>query len=162
MADDPIAEYAPASDVCLLAVDFDASQLTEVRAEVSRQLSCAGLSTARAEEFLVAVSEAMTNAIRHGAGSGRVRLWRDGRVVCEVADDGAGFPAGPPGRPIPKPAPVGRNGGRGLWLTQELTDSMDIATGPDGTRIRLATGRVPDDTGNGRARDTRDGDPDPD
>ena len=45
-------------------------------------------------------SELATNAVRHGGGSGRLRLWTDDQVlVCEVSDTGAGITDPNPGEP---------------------------------------------------------------
>ncbi len=53
----------------------------------------AGLDPARASELFRIAQEALTNALRHaGATSIAVRLsQRDGRILLEVEDDGAGF-----------------------------------------------------------------------
>ena len=52
--------------------------------------SQAGLSDGRTRDLVLAVHELAANAVRHGAGQGRLRLWAtpDG-VRCEVTDDGA-------------------------------------------------------------------------
>jgi serine/threonine-protein kinase RsbW len=125
-----------AAEECLLVVAFDAAHLGEVRTQVRRLLTAAGLSEPQTEDFLVAVNETMTNAVTHGAGRGKIRLWRNGHVVCEVTDRGQGLPQVPDRRPPAPPGPI-QPGGRGLWLAQELTDSMDVDSSPEGTRIRL-------------------------
>lgn len=86
---------------------------------------------------MVAVNELLTNAVSHGGGSGRVELWREnGAVVCEVIDQGAGLAVPRPDHPDrPK---VDEPGGRGLWLAGELTDSIDVRTGSDGTTVRIS------------------------
>ena len=84
---------------------------------------------------MVAVNELLTNAVRHGGGTGRVELWRaDGSVVCEVVDQGNGAADPSPHRPS-----VDEPGGRGLWLAGELTDTIEIQTGPEGTTVRIST-----------------------
>jgi serine/threonine-protein kinase RsbW len=89
---------------------------------------------------VVAVNELLTNAVRHGGGRGRVRLWREpGAVVCEVGDDGPGLPLerfDHPARPAPD-----QPGGWGLWLAGRLTDSFETIKG-DGTTVRISS-RVP-------------------
>jgi serine/threonine-protein kinase RsbW len=91
----------------------------------------------RLDDFVLAVNELLTNAVRHGGGKGRVRLWRRGdEVVCEVSDHGTGFDdtrlsAGtkpPPDTP----------GGWGLWLADKLSDRMEVDTGPSGTTVRIS------------------------
>ena len=45
---------------------------------------------------MVAVNELLTNAVRHGGGSGHVALWLEaGSVVCQVTDHGTGMDHGP-------------------------------------------------------------------
>src|SRR6266545_953184 len=49
----------------------------------------AGLSRHRVADLQLAVNELASNAITHGGGTGRLRLWPAGRqVICEVRDGG--------------------------------------------------------------------------
>src|SRR2546430_16368131 len=69
---------------------FDGDSLYALRAAVAAHGSRAGLSEGRTRDLVLAVHELAANAVRHGAGQGRLRLWatpEGGR--CEVADDGA-------------------------------------------------------------------------
>ena len=93
---------------------------------------------ARAEpgrpRYVVLVAhELATNVVRHGGGTGRLRLWREaGRIVCRVSDSGPGLgptSAEPPGPSTP--------GGRGLWIARRLAD-VRIETGPFGTTVVAA------------------------
>lgn len=86
---------------------------------------------------MVAVNELLTNAVRHGGGGGRLTLRRaNGRVVCEVTDNGPGLARPPrPGNPVRPPAD--QPGGWGLWLAEELTDDFQITTGAGGTTVRV-------------------------
>lgn len=97
----------------------------------------AGLSGDRLEDFVVAVNELMTNAVRHGGGSGLVTVWRaDCAVFCEVSDLGAGRtrPPATPSRPA-----AGTAGGWGLYLAGALTDTLRVETGAEGTTVRVST-----------------------
>jgi serine/threonine-protein kinase RsbW len=116
---------------------FDHSRVTALRHTVTSRAARAGMAGERLDDFVVAVNELLTNAVRHGGGVGRVALWcADGVVVCEVADDGAGI-AGRPARPS-RPA-ADEAGGWGLWLADELTDSLEIDSGPAGTTVRISS-----------------------
>jgi anti-sigma regulatory factor (Ser/Thr protein kinase) len=86
----------------LLALGFEADRITAIRHAVSRAAESVGLHGQRREDFVLAVNEIVTNAVRHAGGHGRLRLWlHGGSLRCEVADDGGGIPvAGPaPVRP---------------------------------------------------------------
>jgi serine/threonine-protein kinase RsbW len=120
----------------LLRLEFEEGCLVRTRRAV---LACAcdqGVPDERLEDFLAAVNECVANAVEHGGGRGRLRLWReDGRLVCEVADAGQGVPAevlAETGLPGPSAA-----GGRGIWLMRRLSDEVAFTTGPGGTTVRL-------------------------
>ncbi|MCU7724464.1 ATP-binding protein [Actinoplanes sp. KI2] len=124
----------------LLTESFDHSSITALRHAVASRVREAGLTGERLDDFVLAVNELLTNAVRHGGGLGRVALWRqDLDLVCEVSDSGAGL-AEP--RPVTQVRPAAdQPGGWGLWLAQELTDSFQLSTGVDGTTVRV-TSRV--------------------
>ena len=115
---------------------FDAGRITPLRHAVAARAGEAGLTGEHLEDFIVAVNELLTNAVRHGGGTGRVVVWcAEDSVVCEVSDHGAGL--GPRVR-ADKPAPD-QPGGWGLYLVRELTDTLDITTGPEGTAVRISS-----------------------
>jgi serine/threonine-protein kinase RsbW len=89
---------------------------------------------------VVAVNELLTNAVRHGGGTGRVTVGRaEGSVFCEVSDAGTGL-AGDLAAQQPRiRPPANQPGGWGLWLAEELTDSLQVMTGQAGTTVRVAT-----------------------
>jgi len=125
--------------VPLLTGGFGFADLAATRHAVARHAAAAGLAGQRLEDFVLAVNEILTNAVRHADGGGSLRLWcGGGRLWCEVTDSGHGIPAElidvePP--PITL-AP----GGRGLWIARQLCDELTVATGPAGTAVRLAVG----------------------
>jgi anti-sigma regulatory factor (Ser/Thr protein kinase) len=95
----------------------------------------AGLGQERLAGLLVAVTEAATNSVRYGGGSGSLRIWREpDRLICEVRD--AGRIADPlAGRRRPPAGQFG--GGWGLWLANALCDLVQLRTSPGGTIVRL-------------------------
>jgi anti-sigma regulatory factor (Ser/Thr protein kinase) len=47
------------------------------------------MGEAGARDVVLAVNELASNAVRHGAGRGRLRMWgQDGAVCCQVQDAG--------------------------------------------------------------------------
>jgi anti-sigma regulatory factor (Ser/Thr protein kinase) len=93
-----------------------------------------GMPVARMDDLLLAVNEVTTNAIRHGAGYGQVRVWRDDRyLLCEVFDPGTALDTVFGGLP---PSPDSE-GGHGMWITRQLCDLVEIRPLPGGTTVRL-------------------------
>ncbi|MBE1484414.1 ATP-binding protein [Plantactinospora soyae] len=115
--------------------DFDGVRVADVRRTLTECLHAAGLGGPRLDDFVTAINEAMTNAVRHGGGWGEVRLWRAEHLVCEVRDRGPGL-ADPLTVPRARPRPSA-NGGMGLWLARELADSIDVRSDAEGVRVRL-------------------------
>ena len=83
----------------LLDQEFDSGTLYALRAAVQAHASRAGLSEDRVGEVVLAVHELAANAIAHGAGHGRLRIWDlAGALSCEIVDAG---PAGAGATPDP-------------------------------------------------------------
>lgn len=113
---------------------FDDGTLSAVRPAVLARAAVAGLSAARSADLALAVSEAVTNSVRHGGGRGELRLWeQDGALVCEVRDHGR---VEDPLAGRRMPAPDG-DGGRGLWLVNQLSDLVQLRSTPSGTAVRV-------------------------
>lgn len=127
----------------LLARTFGWPDISELRHAVARCATEAGLSGPSLDDFVLAINELVTNAVRHGGGEGLLRLWRvDRKLLCEVSDRGRGITdQARTGRDRPAPSVVG---GWGLWLARRLSDTMAVATGAGGTAIRI-TAVLPDD-----------------
>jgi anti-sigma regulatory factor (Ser/Thr protein kinase) len=120
----------------LFARDFAAADVTAIRHDLRRQAEGAGLGGDALDDFVTAVNELITNAVRHGGGHGTVRLTRHGdTVVADVSDQGKGFAgplpvtAGPPAGDVP--------GGRGILLARLLTDTLLISDGPAGVTVTV-------------------------
>jgi serine/threonine-protein kinase RsbW len=119
-----------------LTILFRRDTLLDVRRDVQHYASEAGLSDLRLYYFVVAVNEIMTNAIHHGGGRGSLRIARVGQhFECEVVDQGPGFS---PERVAASGKPAADTlSGRGLWLTRQLCDRVEIASDKTGTRVTL-------------------------
>jgi anti-anti-sigma factor len=113
---------------------FDGDSLYSLRAAVAAHASQAGMPEGRARDIVLAVHELAANAVRHGAGHGRLRLWvTEDAVRCEVTDDGPpemadGTEAGPRDEALWPVAP-----GHALWLIRQVADQASWDAGPSGT-----------------------------
>ena len=68
---------------------FDRDSLYGLREAAAAHAAQAGLSEGRVTDLVLAVHELASNAVRHGAGHGRLRAWNTGEALrCEVTDDG--------------------------------------------------------------------------
>lgn len=93
------------------------------------------LPDAELQRLLVAVTEVVTNAQRHGVPPIVLRLWTEpGELVCEVSDGGSWRSATGHGRLPPDPAGPGRFG---LWAVRLLCSVVQIRSDESGTTVRL-------------------------
>jgi serine/threonine-protein kinase RsbW len=122
----------------LLDETFDRDRISQLRHAVASWAGAAGLEGQRRDDFVLAVNELITNAVRHGGGSGQLRLWCEGRsVLCEVSDNGTGIHADRLG--AQRQPPPDTTGGWGLWLAEQLSDAMRVRTSPTGTTVRISS-----------------------
>lgn len=127
------------SETSLLGLDFAPPDLPRTRIALVVALQRAGLPEPRRGMLVQAVLEAVTNALVHGGGRGRLTVTRvAGEVRCEVTDSGPGF-----AHPARERDP--RNGsragsGHGLLLAEALTERLELRPGPGnrGTTVTLA------------------------
>ncbi|AQU70075.1 SpoIIE family protein phosphatase [Streptomyces niveus] len=96
-------------------VPVDPAAVATARADVTRKLSSWGLDEAAFTTELI-VSELVTNAIRHAIAPIHLRLVRDRGLICEVSD-------GSSTAPHLRRSTAGDEGGRGLFLVAQLTES---------------------------------------
>ena len=120
---------------------FDADSLYALRAAVAAHAAAAGLGRSQVYDVTAVAHELAANAVVHGAGHGRVRLWADGGFLyCQVSDDGRDGLANQPAPPSDGAAPWPTEHGHGLWLARQVADHVGIGHGPSGT---TATARFP-------------------
>ena len=89
-------------------------------------------------DVLLALDEAVSNAIRHGSRAGEpvlVSVESDGEWVEMTVRDGGPTPRLP--RLPAEPPPVLQTGGRGLWLILQLVDEVRLQRIKDGTRLTM-------------------------
>ena len=120
---------------------FDADSLYALRAAVAAHAAAAGLGRSQVYDVTAVAHELAANAVVHGAGHGRVRLWTDGGFLyCQVSDDGRDGFANQPSTSGDGAAPWPAEHGHGLWLARQVADHVGIGHGPSGT---TATARFP-------------------
>lgn len=114
---------------------FTVDHLPDVRRLVASHARKAGLHEDNVGDFVVAVNEVATNAVRYGSADADLRLWVDGgEMVVEICDNGEWHPEAPPGQAVPSPD---AEGGMGLWVTRLICTAVHIKTGVGGTVVRL-------------------------
>jgi anti-sigma regulatory factor (Ser/Thr protein kinase) len=89
-------------------------------------------------DVLLALDEAVSNAVRHGSRAGQpvvVTVESDGEWVEMTVRDGGPTPRLP--RLPAEPPPVLQTGGRGLWLILQLVDEVRVQRIEDGTRLTM-------------------------
>ena len=118
---------------------FDADSLYALRAAVAAHATQAGLAPGRADDLVIAVHELAANAVRHGAGHGRLRVWKsDQRLLCEISDDGVS-PVADDGHPgAPDAAQWRTEPGHGLSLVRQVADQASLRSGPSGTLATIS------------------------
>jgi anti-sigma regulatory factor (Ser/Thr protein kinase) len=109
------------------------SALRAARRLVWRRAEESGLGE-RAEDFMLAVNEVLSNSLQHAGEGGTLRVWSDADgLVCEVRD--GGHIAQPLiGREEP---PIGQIGGHGMWLVNLVCDLVQVRSSDQGTTIRM-------------------------
>lgn len=122
-----------------------ADYVGEVRQALGHWMETLGFSRADTEDFQTAVTEAVTNAVRHGSPDGAEgqfhvlgRRTAAGALHVEVTDSGVGLPPAHPLPPMPEPEAMG---GRGLPLMQELADTVEFRSAPSGLCVVLVKHR---------------------
>ena len=122
-----------------------ADYAVEVRQALGHWMATLGYDRAATEDFQTAVTEAVTNAVRHGSPNGEAgefqvlgRRTEAGALRVEVTDSGSGLavPQSVPAMPEPEAL-----GGRGLPLMQELADAVEFRPASDGLCVILVKRR---------------------
>jgi anti-sigma regulatory factor (Ser/Thr protein kinase) len=131
---DSLAGELPPPAVRPDTLAFGLTELSEVRRRVAGAGERAGLDSRAVADLVTAASELAANSVMHGGGSGTLRLWREnGTLLAEVADEGR-IEEQLVGRLRPG---ITQEGGRGLWLANQLCDLVQIRSGEGGTVVRL-------------------------
>jgi anti-sigma regulatory factor (Ser/Thr protein kinase) len=114
---------------------FRATDLLLVRRRTASWALRAGMAADVADDFVIAVNEIATNAVRHGSPEATLRVWADGRAcLAGIRDQGHWPAAASSGRPPERPA---EHGGMGLEVARMVCDDLKIEATRSGTYVRL-------------------------
>ena len=128
--DDPL----PAPPASVQELGFDAESLATVRRLVASRAADAGLGSGRTNDLVLAVNEIATNSVRHGGGTGTLRVWIGTRwLVCEIEDRGR-IDDPLVGRAKPTPD---MPDGRGLWIANQVCELVQVRTFGPRSIVRL-------------------------
>ncbi|KQX66144.1 sensor histidine kinase [Angustibacter sp. Root456] len=115
---------------------FGDHDLGRVRQAVREHAAALSLSHDRVDDVVLALTELATNSLRHGGGQGLLRTWCEpDALVCEVSDCGC-ITDLLVGRRAPQPSD---EGGRGVWMANQLCDLVQVRSGDAGTVVRTYT-----------------------
>lgn len=112
-------------------------ELRTLRDGLRHALPTQGVLSDAVHGFVTAVTEVVTNALRHGRPPVTVRVWGSPhRSVCTVTDRGQGFDEPCTGYlPADGVDPLG--GTAGLWVARNLCDRVGFSLDPEGFTVRL-------------------------
>ena len=114
---------------------FQAADLPLVRRRTASWALRVGMAADVADDFVIAVNEIATNAVRHGSPEATLRLWPDGRAcLAEIRDQGRWPEADGAGMPARRPA---EHGGMGLEVARMVCDDLRVQATRSGTQVRL-------------------------
>ncbi|XRQ05037.1 anti-sigma factor RsbA family regulatory protein [Actinomadura welshii] len=121
---------------------LEKADLYWLRAYVTEYARHTALREEDLQRLLVAVTEVVTNAMRHGEPPIVLRMWTEAdaagaALACEVTDEGRWAPGTGYGLIPPRPAGTAQGSRFGLWAVRLLCSTVQIRTGDAGTAVRL-------------------------
>jgi anti-sigma regulatory factor (Ser/Thr protein kinase) len=130
------AEGLPTAGDAVLRGRFGPGDIPATRRTVAQWARSCGLPEDPVGVLELAASELATNSIRHGGGAGTVAMWLDGSAaVVEFSDSGV-LSDPMSGQRTPT---VDQEGGRGLYLVNQLCDLVQLRSSERGTTVRVTT-----------------------
>ncbi len=116
-------------------MDFTSADLPQVRRFTVTWAVRIGMSAEAANDFVIAVNEIATNAVRHGSPKASLRLWvTEGAGLAEIRDTGR-WPAAI--APTALPRRPAEQGGMGLEVARLVCDGVQIKASAAGTAVLL-------------------------
>jgi anti-sigma regulatory factor (Ser/Thr protein kinase) len=130
----------------MLDQEFGETTLRVLRETVLAHATAAGMPEVRALDVMLAVHELAANAVKHGGGTGHLRMSvTNEELICQVSDPGSassGLPRSTLGSQLPgaaaRTSPWPYEPGHGLWLVRQVADHISVNSGPAGSQIIVA------------------------
>ena len=120
----------------VLEHEFRATTLHVLRETVLAHAVAAGMPDERAVDVMLAIHELAANAVRHGAGSGRLRMQATaGTLHCQVSDAGPASRGSKDLDSTEGKAPWPVRQGHGLWLVRKAADQVSMLSGSGGSQV---------------------------
>ena len=130
------AEGLPEPADAVLRGVYGPGDVPATRRTVAQWARSCGLPEDRVEVLELTASELATNSVRHGGGSGTVAMWLEkGAAVVQFTDSGTVLDP-LTGRLTPS---LDSEGGRGLYLVNQLCDLVQVRSSERGTTVRVLT-----------------------
>jgi anti-sigma regulatory factor (Ser/Thr protein kinase) len=131
---DAFAADLPRPTEGVLRGSYGPGDVPATRRTLAQYARMVGLTEEKVEALELAASELATNSVRHGGGTGTVAMWIEhGAAVVEFSDSGH-VPDVLTGRLMP---PLDQEGGRGVYLVNQLCDLVQLRSSERGTVIRI-------------------------
>jgi phosphoserine phosphatase RsbU/P len=143
----PVALARPLSDPPSGAetITFRADQAAVRRFALAAGLG-AGLPSSRIDDLVIAIGELAGNTLLHTDGVGTAMIWATpDEVIGQIHDSGQ---ITDPLAGTVRPDPSAAGASRGLWLVHQVSDLVQVRSGPAGTTIRVHM-RLPGARGTG-------------
>jgi anti-sigma regulatory factor (Ser/Thr protein kinase) len=131
----------------MLDQEFSETTLRVLRETVLAHATDACMPEGRALDVMFAVHELAANVVKHGGGTGHLRMSVTNReLICQVSDpgpDSSGLPpSSTPGGQLPgataQTSPWPYEPGHGLWLVRKVADHISVNSGPAGSQVIVA------------------------
>ncbi len=133
---DLFAAQLPATGDAVLRGTYGPADVPATRRTVAQYARRAGLPEDKVEVLELAASELATNSVLHGGGCGTVAMWTTPSAAIVEFHDAGRLTDPLTGRLMPS---VDQEGGRGVFLVNQLCDLVQLRSSEQGTTVRITT-----------------------
>jgi len=126
----------PTPTEAVLRGEYGAGDIPATRRTVAQFARRIGLPEETIEVLELAASELATNSVRHGGGAGTVAMWATPSAAIVEFSDSGHLTDPLTGRLMPS---LEQEGGRGVYLVNQLCDLVQLRSSARGTTVRITT-----------------------